>query len=450
ATTGTTVLARDHAPGAPAAAHTLLAVPIAHGGALLGALALQARDSGIGFSRADVETAEELGRRVAMVAENGRLFREAQAADRRKDEFLAMLGHELRNPLAPIRTALELMNLKGQDTFRHERTIIDRHVRHMVGLVDDLLDVSRITRGTLTLRREPVELSAVLRRSLEMTSPVLERRAHRVVLELPDQPLLLHADEARLVQMISNLLHNAAKYSPPGGEVRITARREGAQVVVAVRDAGIGIAPEMLDRVFELFVQEKRSLDRAEGGLGIGLSIVRSLAEVHGGSVSAHSDGLGCGSEFTLTLPLLLGDAEPAAAPAPLPPPELPAAASADTRLLVVDDNVDAAEVLAEALATLGYGVRVAHDGPQALDAAREFAPRVALVDIGLPVMDGYQVAQRLRATFGKGVRLVALTGYGQDEDRRRSREAGFEQHLVKPIDFNALARLLEELARAA
>jgi PAS domain S-box-containing protein len=378
----------------------------------------------------------------------------AESASRAKDEFLAMLGHELRNPLSPILTALQLMRLRGDAGSERERTVIERQVSHLTRLVDDLLDVARIARGRVELQLELVELSDIVARALEMASPLIEERAHRVSVAVPRGGLRVEGDPTRLGQIISNLLTNAAKYTPPGGDIRITGEMVNEEVVLRVRDNGIGIAADVLPRVFDLFVQEQQTLDRSRGGLGIGLTIVKNLVERHGGSIAAHSEGLGKGSEFVLRLPLALHSS-------PRPPstprrPERNAAtieasqpAGALTparRVLIVDDNEDGAEMLAAALSIRGYTTRVAHDAAAALRIAAEFRPEVAFLDIGLPVMDGYELAAHLRAAPGlAGVHLVALTGYGQAEDRRRTSEAGFRHHLVKPVDLAIVESVLAD-----
>ncbi|PTL82795.1 ATP-binding protein [Vitiosangium sp. GDMCC 1.1324] len=382
------------------------------------------------------------------VTELANARREAESANRAKDEFLAMLGHELRNPLAPILTALQLMRLRGSDATERERTIIERQVKHLVRLVDDLLDVSRVTRGKIELKREKLELAEVVAKAIEQTSPLLEQRRHELTVDVPRNGLRLDADPTRLAQAFSNLLTNAAKYTEPGGRISVVASREGSEAVIKVRDNGTGISPEILPRVFDLFVQEGQSLDRSQGGLGLGLAIVRSMVTLHGGQVSAHSEGKGRGSEFTVRLPMV--EAEPLQATAGPPPlePKPPVSGSAPTRVLVVDDNQDAADILAESLELLGCETRIAYDGPSALKIAPTFQPDVALLDIGLPVMDGYELARLLRQQLSSpALRLVAVTGYGQASDRQRSKEAGFDAHLVKPLDFDVLNALIERLA---
>ena len=375
------------------------------------------------------------------VTELAKARRDAEAANRAKDEFLAMLGHELRNPLAPILTALQLMTLRGLTGAERERRIIERQVKHVVGLVDDLLDVSRITRGKVQLRREYLDLADVIGKAIEMTSPAIEERQHTLLVDVP-RGLGADGDSARLAQVFANLLTNAAKYTEPHGTIRITAAREGGEVVVRVSDTGSGIAPEMLPHVFDLFVQERQAVNRAQGGLGIGLAIVHSLVEAHGGTVTAASGGKGAGSTFAVRLPV--------AERMPQAPPPLDAlapAASDGCRVLLVDDNRNAAELLADSLRAMGYSVGVAFDGPAALHLVGSFVPDVALLDLGLPVMDGFELAERLRS--GRGLDqlpLIAITGYGQEVDRRRTAAAGFCGHLVKPVDVHALDQMIREV----
>ncbi len=361
-------------------------------------------------------------------------------ADRRKDEFLAMLAHELRNPLAPLRNALEVLKLPDADPAdaARMRAVMERQVEHLVRLVDDLLDVSRIMRGKIALRKEVVELAAVVMRAVETAQPLIEARAHELSVKVDDGAVPLEGDLVRLAQVVSNLLHNAAKYTEPGGRISLEARREGAEVVLCVRDNGVGIPPEVLPHVFDLFVQADRSMARSQGGLGIGLTVVKRLVELHGGRVEARSEGPGRGSEFIVRLPAAEG---PKPAPKPRPAPDGQPAAR--RRALVVDDNADAAESLAVLLRSAGHEVRTAYDGPSALAAARDLRPEVVLLDLGLPGMDGCEVARRLRQLEGlQGALLVALTGYGSEEDRRRSKEAGFDRHLVKPVDPAELREL--------
>jgi signal transduction histidine kinase len=369
-------------------------------------------------------------------------------ADRRKDEFLAMLAHELRNPLAPLRNTLQVLRLQhsGDAEIEQLAGVMDRQVNHLVRLVDDLLDLSRISRGKIELRNEPVDLVPVLERCLERVRPQLEERQHILALSLPEQPLPLEADPARLEQVFTNLLSNAAKYTPLHGHIGLSARREADEALVRVKDNGIGIRPEMLGEVFEMFQQADRIPGRVSEGLGVGLALVRRLVEMHGGTVAAFSDGPGTGSEFVVRLPLA---AQLTAAPTRDAGRRLAGARSArrSLRMLVVDDNVDGAQSLALLLDLIGHEVRIGYDGSEALETAAEFRPEVVLLDIGLPRgMDGYEVARRLRTQPGlEQTLLVALTGYGAEEDRERAREAGFSAHFVKPVDLEALCELLDQ-----
>ena len=374
---------------------------------------------------------------------------EAEAANRAKDEFLAMLGHELRNPLAPIQTALQLMRLRSDGSAERERTVIERQVKHLTRLVDDLLDVSRIVRGKVELKRERVNISDVVAKGIELASPLIEQRRHTLDVRVPRHGLQVDGDSLRLAQVLSNLLANAAKYTEQGGTITVAAERVENHAVVCVRDNGMGITPEMLPRIFDLFVQERQTLDRSQGGLGLGLAIVRSLVHMHGGTVKAHSDGPGRGSELVVRLPLC-SSAEASADQAVQGPGRTahPTVGRRDIRILVVDDNEDAADMLVEALAADGYSVRTANDGPAALRVAAEFRPHVALLDIGLPVMDGYELAERLQQLPEiSGIRLFAVTGYAQDADRERSVAAGFHGHFAKPLDVDVLGRILRDAA---
>jgi PAS domain S-box-containing protein len=385
--------------------------------------------------------------RARVEGERESLLAAAEAANRAKDEFLAMLGHELRNPLAPILTALQLMKLRDTSDSARERAVIERQVNHLTRLVDDLLDVSRIARGKVVLKRELVELSEVVRRALEVVSPLLEQRAQRVVLDMPATGQLVLGDAARLTQVVSNLLSNAGKYTPPGGRITINIESATDELILRVRDTGIGISPEVLPRVFDLFVQGAQTIDRAQGGLGLGLAIVKSLVEQHGGSVSAHSDGVDRGSELVVRLPRAHAPAPGASSSASERPSARPR--QRGLRQLVVDDNEDAAEMLAAALGLQGHELHVAHDGPTALSIAATQHFDAALLDIGLPVMDGYELAMRLKElpTLQRA-RLVAITGYGQENDRQRALRAGFHHHLVKPVDLQALTVILADVVR--
>jgi signal transduction histidine kinase/GAF domain-containing protein/ActR/RegA family two-component response regulator len=366
----------------------------------------------------------------------------AEEAGRAKDEFLAMLGHELRNPLTPIVTALNLMELKGGEAFRAERTTISRQVRHVLRLVDDLLDIARITRGEVLLQKEAVEVGQAIASAIETASPLFEQRSQALTIAVPASGLPVLVDPGRLSQAVANLLTNASKYTEPGGRITITAAREGHRVCVRVRDTGIGIEPHVLPKVFDPFVQAKRSIDRSEGGLGLGLTIARNLVDLNGGSITAHSDGVGCGSEFAIRLPLVRG-AEPLLGPSE--PPLVTAPASAYRwRVLVVDDNQDIADTLAAILEFLGCVTHVAYDGPSAIAAAARFEADLALVDIGLPVMDGYAVARHFRREpASAAMRLVAVTGYGQASDAQQALDAGFDEHIVKPVELATIRGVL-------
>ena len=434
-------------------------VPVMTHGTIFGAIAFALCGGDRRYSCADLALAEELGRRAALVMDNARLYREAQralqelaAADRRKDEFLAMLAHELRNPLGAIANAGHVLDQRRPEDpqTRALLAVIGRQIRHLSRLVDDLLDVSRVTRGQVDLRLERVELRPLVHGAVETVLPLIEQRHHTLRVELPEEPLWVDADATRVEQVLTNLLNNAAKFTDPGGSIGLKVRRQGQdpgeEVVIEVTDDGPGIAPELLPRVFDLFVQEERSLARSHGGLGIGLTLVRSLVERHGGRVEVASDGPGRGSRFTVRLPLR----------PPLPVlPTSPAAEAcgraglerqgeAAAHILLVEDNEDAAGALGELLSIWGHEVDIANEGHTALEKARRRPPDVVLLDIGLPGMDGYEVAKALRAEPGlERIRLIALTGYGQETDRRRSSLAGFDHHLVKPVDVEHLRRLL-------
>jgi PAS domain S-box-containing protein len=384
---------------------------------------------------------------LATMKENNRLYQELRQVDRLKDEFLAMLAHELRNPLAPIRNALELIRLEAPHqppAARENWGIIERQVTHLVRLVDDLLDVSRISQGKIVLQKEPLELSTVVARALESSQPLIQARRHTLSVRVSPDPMPVEGDLVRLVQVLSNLLNNAAKYTAEGGRVELIAEREGEEVVLRVRDTGVGIAPEMLPHLFTLFTQSERTLDRSEGGLGIGLTLVRRLTEMHKGRVEARSAGLGKGSEFIVRLPLAKS----------APPPEegtasakVEAPAGARRRVLVVDDLQDSARTMGRLLTVMGHDVRTAHEGHTALELAASFRPEIVLLDIGLPGMDGYEVGRQLRARESASWQpvLIALTGYGAPEDRQLSQAAGFNAHLVKPVDLEALKHLLAQ-----
>jgi two-component system CheB/CheR fusion protein len=369
-------------------------------------------------------------------------------ADRRKDEFLAMLSHELRNPLAPILNAVGVLKRPGlsDEQLEWARGTIERQVENLTRLVDDLLDVSRITQGKIALKRENLDLTAVIARALETCRPIIEARNHKLTVNLPPRSVRLNGDLIRLAQVISNLLGNAAKYTDEGGAIRLTAETVNDEVVVRVEDNGTGIPAEDLPRVFDLFIQADRSLDRAQGGLGIGLTLARGVVEMHGGRLEVFSDGPGRGSEFVARFPAP-ADAPGVACESSAVVKDAWTEASKTCRVLVVDDNVDSAESLSVALAMEGHKTKTAHDGPSALQLARAFRPQVTLLDIGLPGMNGYEVARKLRKQpGGRKTTLIALTGYGQEEDRRKSKEAGFDHHLTKPVDYDTLASLINSL----
>ena len=369
-------------------------------------------------------------------------------ADRRKDEFLATLAHELRNPLAPLLNSLQILKMPqaDADTARMTREIMERQVHHLVRLVDDLLDVSRVMRGKIDLRKEPVELAAIVARAVETAKPLIDSREHKLRIAVPADSLLVHADPVRLSQAVANLLMNAAKYIEGSGKIVVSAERQAHAVLLRVRDNGIGIDPALLPQVFDLFMQADHAASRSQGGLGLGLTLVKNIVEMHGGTVEAHSAGLGQGSEFVVCLPLLAARRTGRdSGKVPEQPRELPASGH---RVLVVDDNRDAANTLAVLLRLQGHEVRVAHDGVSALEAASELRPTVALLDLGMPGMDGYEVARRIRQTAGlQKTVLAALTGWGQREDRRRTAQSGFDHHLVKPVDSQVLQNLLASLA---
>ena len=374
--------------------------------------------------------AEELARQASKLLE----------ADRRKDEFLATLAHELRNPLAPVRTGLEVLKrAPASPAASRAREMMDRQVGHMVRLIDDLLDVSRITLGKVNLQRERLTLRAVIEAAIETSRPAIDGAHHKLQVSIPEEPIWVDADRTRLAQILDNLLNNAAKYTPGGGEIEVLAGREGDTAFVRVKDNGIGIAPESIPEAFELFSQLNRRQERHQGGLGIGLALVKKLVDMHGGSIAAESEGSGRGSAFTVRLPAVAATAK---AVAGVGAPEH--AVAEPRRILVVDDNVDAAESLSDLLESLGQETRTAHSGPAALQAALDFRPDLVLLDIGLPGISGYEVAKRFRADESlAGATLVAVTGWGAEEDKRKAAEAGFDVHLTKPIEMRDIERVL-------
>jgi PAS domain S-box-containing protein len=367
--------------------------------------------------------------------------RALQEADRRKDEFLALLGHELRNPLAAIHNCLRILLTPGVNPGDVDliKQIMQKQVHHLTRMVDDLLDVNRITQGKIRLHKKQVELAAALRHAAEAAGPLIEAQRHDLTLAIPEAPLYLQADPTRLEQILVNLLNNAAKYTSPGGSIRLSAERLGNEAVIRVKDSGVGIPADVLPKIFNLFVQVDRSLDRTQGGLGIGLTLVKTLVELHGGTIAAHSEGPDRGSEFVIRLPLSTGE---------VPEPEQPFGGRDSRarrhRVLVVDDSRDTARTLKILLELAGHEVRVVHDGLATLPACRNFDPDVVLLDIGLPGMDGYEIARQLRSEQKSSRPLVvAISGYGQAEDKKRAREAGFDFHMTKPVDPEALGSLI-------
>ncbi len=415
-----------------------LLVPLVARGRVIGALTLLSLGGSVCSAR-EQALARNLADRAALAVDNARLYDQAQEALRRRDEFLAMLAHELRNPLAPIIHAAQLLKRRGLNDpdLDRQRVIIERQARHLSRLVDDLLDLSRITHGKIELCREPVDLAVVLTDAVQTIRAQVEERRHDLAIRLDGSALVVEGDPTRLAQVVGNLLINAARHTPPGGRIELTAQREGQEVVVRVSDTGRGIPHEMLGRIFEPFTQVDTGLDRAQGGLGVGLALVKRLVEMHGGQVHAHSAGPGHGSTFAVRLPLSLQ--APATARADAAPP------GRSRRILLVEDHRDGREMLGELLRLWGHQVDGVGDGVQGLERMRREMPEVALVDIGLPGLDGYRLAREARALpGGDGVLLLAVTGYGQPEDRARALAAGFDEHLVKPVDLDRLARLLE------
>jgi PAS domain S-box-containing protein len=381
----------------------------------------------------------------ADITERQRLEEALKDADRRKDEFLAILAHELRNPLAPIRNVLQIMRLKMPEDpeLLWARDVIGRQVDQLTRLVDDLLDVSRISRGKIKLQIAPVDLATVIAGAVETSRPVIDARLHRLVLQLPERPIWVQGDLVRLTQVIANLLNNAAKYQDVGGHIGVTLEREKGEAVIRVKDKGFGIAPELLPAVFDMFAQVERPLGTTQDGLGIGLSLARNLVEMHGGTIQVTSDAEG--SEFVVRMPCMAGEprSKRATTDGGVPQPVTPG-----LRVLVVDDNTDAAESLATLLQQGGHKVSVAHDGPTALAIGARERPRVVLLDIGLPGMDGYEVCRQMRRNGLEESLIVALTGFGQEEDKLKSKEAGFDGHLVKPGDPNELMKLVANSAK--
>lgn len=428
-----------------------IGVPLTIGDETFGVITLVMAESRRTYDEDDLELAAVLAQRASTAVQNARLYRaaedarrEAETANRAKDEFLAMLGHELRNPLAPIVTALELMKMREDGQMSREREVVERQVMALQTLVDDLLDVSRITGGRIELDRAPVELVDVVEKSVEVVGTLIETRRHALHVDVP-RGLVVDGDASRLGQVVNNLLTNAAKYTEPEGQIWVAGAREGDEVVLRVRDSGIGIPPEMLSGVFEVFHQAPQALDRAQGGLGLGLTIARSLVEGHGGTITAKSAGVGRGTELEMRLPAVQRDVEP---PEPAAESQFAEHESGfGTPILVVDDNSDALEMIVSVLELIGYRPLPAPDPAAALELAQQTLPPLALLDLGLPVIDGYELGRRLRAIPGLGdIKLIAATGYGQPSDRARTTAAGFAAHLVKPIALDELRGVLKEL----
>jgi signal transduction histidine kinase/ActR/RegA family two-component response regulator len=423
----------------------VISVPLKIRERIVGVMGLVSCDERRQYTKREVRLAESLAERVSTAVDNARLFHAVKEASRQKDEFLAMLAHELRNPLAAIRYAIALGQLSPDEPTGELFEVIDRQTQNLGHLIDDLLDVSRISRDKVTLRKEHIDLATIVNRAAVMARPLMDQKRHEFVLDLAQQPLPVYVDATRAEQIVANLLTNAAKYTGEGGRVTLRLFRDDGAAIIKVVDTGIGLPPEMLTRVFDLFAQADRTLDRSEGGLGIGLTVARRLAEMHGGSISAASEGLGNGSTFTVRLPLaetaVVADAVPGkvvrrnGAPRKL-------------RILVVDDHRDAANSCALLLRAMGHEVEIAFDGIAAIEHAREFKPQVLLLDIGLPAMNGYDVARTLRSEGFEQAVMVAVSGYGQPEDRKRSHDAGFDHHLVKPVDQATLSAVLEDVGQ--
>ena len=429
------------------ARYSIAVVPLVARGRTLGALSLGLGTSGRELDTDTFSMATELAARAAIALDNARLFEKIQEQDRRKDEFLAILAHELRNPLAPISNAVHLMHAAERDPARltWAREVIGRQLKQLIRLVDDLLDVSRITRGKIELKIESIDVARVIAAAVETSRPYVDALEHVLVVSTPAEPLWLKGDFVRVAQILANLINNAAKYTNKGGRIAVSACREGTEIVFRVRDSGAGIPPEQLSAIFEPFRQIDRTLGRSQGGLGVGLTLARRLTEMQGGRISAYSEGLDRGSEFTVRLPGASGvwpsDAaagEPEAAVTSVP---------LDLRVLIVDDNRDVAHSTAALLRAAGCNVELAYDGEEAIRSVRAQRPDAVLLDIGLPKIDGYQVAEHIRAErMEHGPLIIALSGYGQDEHRLRSKRAGFDYHIVKPIEPKALTGLLASL----
>jgi PAS domain S-box-containing protein len=421
-----------------------LCVPLVVSGKAVGALTFATAESGRRYSRADLMLAEDLSHRAAVAIENANLYQALKEEDRRKTEFLALLAHELRNPMAPLRNGLQVLRLASNNgpAAQEAQGMMERQLHHLVRLVDDLLDVSRISRGKIQLRKERLNVAEVIRSAVETCEPLIKKQEDELTVTLPEQPVYVDADSTRLTQAVCNLVSNAAKYSDRDSRIWLTVAREGEQAVIRVKDTGIGIPANMLPKVFDLFTQVDRSLEKAQGGLGVGLTIVKRLVELHGGTIEAHSEGYGKGSEFVVRLPAVAPAVQESHEPDIAPPRR-----TVRHRILVVDDNVDSASSLALLLQFMGNEVRTAYNGVDGVEMAKAFRPDVILLDIGMPKLNGYDACRRIRELpWGRKPAIVALTGWGQEEDIQRSQEAGFDHHLVKPIEPAALEKLLAEL----
>ena len=420
----------------------MISVPLKIRERIIGVMGLVSCDPRRRYTQREVRLAESLAERVSTAVDNARLFHAVKEASRQKDEFLAMLAHELRNPLAAIRYAIALGQMSPGESPGELFDIIDRQTQNLAHLIDDLLDVSRISRDKVTLRKEHIDLATIVNRAVAAARPLMEQKRHELVLDVAQEPMPVYVDSTRTEQIVANLLTNAAKYTREAGRMTLRVYRDDGAAIIKMIDTGIGMPPEMLSRVFDLFAQADRTLDRSEGGLGIGLTVARKLAEMHGGSISAASEGIGKGSTFTVRLPLT-------EAPAPPGRPATTPRRARDRRklrILVVDDNRDTAKSCALLLRMQGHEVETAHNGLAALQRAREFKPQVLFLDLGLPGMNGYDVAKTLRQEGFEQEVMVAVSGYGQPEDRKRSLEAGFDHHLVKPVDQNSLTSVLENI----
>ncbi|MDZ4689309.1 MAG: response regulator [Planctomycetaceae bacterium] len=436
---------RVESPGASdSGAKSCIAIPLQARGRTFAILTIGRVQGEAALSASDAALAAALASRAATALDNALLYEELQKADRQKVDFLSMLAHELRNPLAPICNAVQLLRLQATDDaeLQWSSDVIDRQVAQMVRLVDDLLDVSRITSGKIRLQRQVMDVMRAVNHAVEASQPLIEERNHRLSVVVPARAVWIEGDETRLTQVITNLLNNAAKYTEDGGQIQLTVRGEESHVAVSIRDTGIGIPPEMLRSVFDLFTQVERTIDRSLGGLGIGLTLVHRLTEMHGGLVTAESEGLGRGSVFTVTLPTCC---PPETAPQPTPSLAIESDDPLRSKILIVDDNADATDTLATLFRLAGHQVQVAYDGPSGVTIAHAFEPAVVLLDIGLPGLDGYTVAERLREADGtRHALLIAISGYGQAQDEARSRQAGFDFHLTKPVDFSSLQGVLQ------